>query len=43
MVNKKKFSQAERDRLVTLKARATLALRKAREKLTEYDRTHTSR
>ena len=41
-VSKKRFDQPEFDKLVTRKARAILALRKAREELVEYNRTHTS-
>ena len=39
---KAQFSQAIYDRLVTRRARAILALRKARNELAEYERTHTS-
>lgn len=42
MVVKKRFSQAEYDKLVTRKARAVLAFRKAREELDRYVKTHTS-
>jgi hypothetical protein len=38
--NKKRFSQATRDKLVERKAKAILALRKARQTLREYDKTH---
>ena len=41
-VAKKKFSQAEYDKLVMRKAKANLSLRVARRKLSEYERTHTS-
>lgn len=43
MVTKKRFSQAQRDELVTRKAKAILALRKARQALGNYDKTHKSR
>ena len=36
------FNQSEYDRLVTRKAKASLALRKARQDLADYERTHTS-
>jgi hypothetical protein len=39
---KKRFSQAEYDRLVTRKAVATLSLRNSRQELEHYTRTHTS-
>ena len=46
-VAKKKFSQAQRDKLVIRQAKAVLAHRKAKQvkeeatrRLTEYDRTH---
>ena len=42
MKTKKKFSQAEWDKLVLCKAKAILALRKARQDAKEYERTHTS-
>jgi hypothetical protein len=43
MVTKKRFSQAEWDRLVMRRAEAILALRKARQELKEYKKTHKSR
>ena len=36
------FKQSEYDRLVTRKAKASLALRKARQELADYENTHTS-
>ena len=42
MTAKKQFRQAEYDRLVLARAKAILALRKARQKLNKYERTHTS-
>ena len=40
MVTKNQFRQAERDKLEVLKAKAILALRKARQELKKYDKTH---
>jgi len=43
MATKKRFSQVQRDKLVVRRAKAILGLRKARQALKEYDRTHKSR
>ena len=40
MATKKRFSQAEWDRIMLRRAKAILALRKARAELKEYDATH---
>ncbi len=40
-IKKERFSQATYDKLVTRRARAILALRKAREELKKHVRTHT--
>jgi hypothetical protein len=39
---KKRFSQKQWDTLTLRKAKATLALRKAREAVRQYEKTHTS-
>jgi len=40
MVTKKRFSQAEWDKLTLRRAKAILALRKARAEIAKYEKTH---
>jgi len=41
-ITKIPFKQSEYDRLFIKKARASLALKKARQELADYEKTHTS-